>query len=212
MNNRYRHYSRYRTVVKRLVNWPFGLGVVDDGTPPKSPTPGGRPCAARRLRRAACSPPSTRPRTGRHPRDPRQSGDRQRRLPAPRATGRAAPRVAPRVRGRVHPARAHARDRGPRCAQPGRNTTRCTCGARSTSRFPDITVDSLQRLLPDKNTVVLIYCNNNFRDAPDPMPTKLPPAALNLVDVHVAVHLRLSQRVRARAESFSERHKDRVRG
>ncbi len=46
--------------------------------------------------------------------------------------------------------------------------------------FPDITVDSLQRLLPDKSTVVLIYCNNNFRDAPDPMPTKLPPAALNL--------------------------------
>jgi hypothetical protein len=46
--------------------------------------------------------------------------------------------------------------------------------------FPDITVDSLDALLPDKNAIVLIYCNNNFRDAPDPMPSKLPPAALNL--------------------------------
>jgi hypothetical protein len=46
--------------------------------------------------------------------------------------------------------------------------------------FPDITIDSLNSLLPDKSATVLIYCNNNFRDAPDPMPTKLPPAALNL--------------------------------
>ena len=46
--------------------------------------------------------------------------------------------------------------------------------------FPDITIDSLKTLLPDKHAVVLIYCNNNFRDAPDPMPGKLPPAALNL--------------------------------
>ena len=46
--------------------------------------------------------------------------------------------------------------------------------------FPDITVDSLNALLPDRNAIVLIYCNNNFRDAPDPMPSKLPPAALNL--------------------------------
>jgi hypothetical protein len=46
--------------------------------------------------------------------------------------------------------------------------------------FPDITVDSLDALLPNKDAIVLIYCNNNFRDAPDPMPSKLPPAALNL--------------------------------
>jgi phage shock protein E len=46
--------------------------------------------------------------------------------------------------------------------------------------FPDITIDSLNALLPDKDAIVLIYCNNNFRDAPDPMPSKLPPAALNL--------------------------------
>ena len=46
--------------------------------------------------------------------------------------------------------------------------------------FSDITIDSLNALLPDKNATILIYCNNNFRDAPDPMPTKLIAAALNL--------------------------------
>ena len=46
--------------------------------------------------------------------------------------------------------------------------------------FADITIDSLNALVPDKSTTILIYCNNNFRDAPDPMPAKLLPAALNL--------------------------------
>jgi hypothetical protein len=46
--------------------------------------------------------------------------------------------------------------------------------------FPDLTVDSLARLVPDTRTLILIYCNNNFRNAPDAMPAKLPPAALNL--------------------------------
>ncbi|HTP98941.1 MAG TPA: rhodanese-like domain-containing protein [Casimicrobiaceae bacterium] len=46
--------------------------------------------------------------------------------------------------------------------------------------FPDLTVESLAATVPDKSTVILIYCNNNFRDAPDPFPSKLPPAALNL--------------------------------
>ena len=46
--------------------------------------------------------------------------------------------------------------------------------------FPDLTVESLAAAVPDKRTVILIYCNNNFRDAPDPFPSKLPPAALNL--------------------------------
>ena len=46
--------------------------------------------------------------------------------------------------------------------------------------FADITVDSLNTLLPDKNATILIYCNNNFADAPDPMPAKLVAAALNL--------------------------------
>lgn len=46
--------------------------------------------------------------------------------------------------------------------------------------FPDITVESLQRVLPDKSTRILIYCNNNFINAEAPFPTKLPAAALNL--------------------------------
>jgi hypothetical protein len=46
--------------------------------------------------------------------------------------------------------------------------------------FPDITVDSLQKTIPDKDTRILIYCNNNFRDAEKPFPTKLPAASLNL--------------------------------
>lgn len=46
--------------------------------------------------------------------------------------------------------------------------------------FPDLTVDSLASLAPDRDTLILIYCNNNFASAPDPMPSKLPAAALNL--------------------------------
>ena len=46
--------------------------------------------------------------------------------------------------------------------------------------FPDFTVDNLARLIPDKDTLVLIYCNNNFANAPDPMPVKMIAAALNL--------------------------------
>ena len=46
--------------------------------------------------------------------------------------------------------------------------------------FPDITVESLGRLLPDKNTKILIYCNNNFRGAESPFPSKMPAASLNI--------------------------------
>lgn len=46
--------------------------------------------------------------------------------------------------------------------------------------FPDITVDSLAAILPDRNTRILIYCNNNFLNAPDAFPTKLARASLNL--------------------------------
>lgn len=46
--------------------------------------------------------------------------------------------------------------------------------------FPDITVASLKETIPDKNTRVLIYCNNNFVNAEGPFPTKLPTASLNL--------------------------------
>jgi len=46
--------------------------------------------------------------------------------------------------------------------------------------FPDITVESLNRLLPDKNTRILIYCNNNFQNAEKPFPAKMAVASLNL--------------------------------
>jgi phage shock protein E len=46
--------------------------------------------------------------------------------------------------------------------------------------FPDITVDSLAQLLPDKNVRILIYCNNNFSNAPKPFPSKNADASLNL--------------------------------
>jgi hypothetical protein len=46
--------------------------------------------------------------------------------------------------------------------------------------FPDITVASLKQTIPDKNTRVLIYCNNNFRNAEEPFPAKKPTASLNL--------------------------------
>ena len=46
--------------------------------------------------------------------------------------------------------------------------------------FSDIAVDSLRLTLPDKNTRILIYCNNNFEGAEGPFPTKIPSASLNL--------------------------------
>src|SRR5436309_4118749 len=46
--------------------------------------------------------------------------------------------------------------------------------------FPDITIESLKKTIPDKETRVLIYCNNNFREAEKPFPSKLPTASLNL--------------------------------
>ena len=46
--------------------------------------------------------------------------------------------------------------------------------------FPDIALGSLKELLPDKDVRILIYCNNNFRNAEGPFPSKLPSASLNL--------------------------------
>jgi len=46
--------------------------------------------------------------------------------------------------------------------------------------FPDIAIESLKKAFPDKKTRILIYCNNNFRGAEGPFPTKLPSASLNL--------------------------------
>ncbi len=46
--------------------------------------------------------------------------------------------------------------------------------------FPDLTRESLNRLIPDKKTKVLIYCNNNFKNAEGPFPGKAAVASLNL--------------------------------
>jgi hypothetical protein len=46
--------------------------------------------------------------------------------------------------------------------------------------FPDITVDSLATMFPDKNAKILIYCNNNFRNAEDAFPRKIAEASLNI--------------------------------
>jgi len=46
--------------------------------------------------------------------------------------------------------------------------------------FPDIAYESLRRLIPDRNTRILIYCNNNFREGVPAFPTKAASASLNL--------------------------------
>lgn len=46
--------------------------------------------------------------------------------------------------------------------------------------FPDITVESLETMFPDKNAKILIYCNNNFVNAADAFPRKMASASLNL--------------------------------
>jgi hypothetical protein len=46
--------------------------------------------------------------------------------------------------------------------------------------FPDIAIDSLAQTLPDRNTRILIYCNNNFANLESAFATKLPSASLNL--------------------------------
>ena len=46
--------------------------------------------------------------------------------------------------------------------------------------FPDITAESLNQVLPDKNARILIYCNNNFVGDQKAFPTKMVTASLNL--------------------------------
>jgi phage shock protein E len=53
--------------------------------------------------------------------------------------------------------------------------------------FSDIAVGTLRDAIPDKSTVVLIYCNNNFVNAPSAFPSKLPAASLNLA-TYVALY------------------------
>ena len=53
--------------------------------------------------------------------------------------------------------------------------------------FPDIAVGSLNTLIPDRKTRILIYCNNNFAGAEGPFPAKLASASLNLA-TYVALY------------------------
>jgi rhodanese-like protein len=46
--------------------------------------------------------------------------------------------------------------------------------------FPDIAIESLKNTIPDKNTRILIYCNNNFSGALTVFASKAPSVALNL--------------------------------
>lgn len=53
--------------------------------------------------------------------------------------------------------------------------------------FSDIAVESLARTIPDKNTRILIYCNNNFANAAQPFPSKMPSASLN-ISTYIALY------------------------
>lgn len=46
--------------------------------------------------------------------------------------------------------------------------------------FTDFTEETLAKIFPDKNTRILIYCNNNFDNAPRSMPLKIAGASLNI--------------------------------
>jgi hypothetical protein len=53
--------------------------------------------------------------------------------------------------------------------------------------FPDITVESLNRVLPDKGARILIYCNNNFAGDQKAFPTKVAIASLN-ISTYIALY------------------------
>lgn len=46
--------------------------------------------------------------------------------------------------------------------------------------YPDFTEERLSKLIPTKDTPVLIYCNNNFLGSPVAMASKIAPASLNV--------------------------------
>ena len=52
-------------------------------------------------------------------------------------------------------------------------------GARHLS-FTEITAPELAKVLPDKSTRILIYCNNNFLNSPIAFASKAPSASLNI--------------------------------
>ncbi len=46
--------------------------------------------------------------------------------------------------------------------------------------LPDMTAEDLAKLIPSKETRVVIYCNNNFKNEPQAFAPKAPTASLNL--------------------------------
>lgn len=46
--------------------------------------------------------------------------------------------------------------------------------------FSDFTEGALEKLIPDKTTRILIYCNNNFKNEPVNFASKSAPVALNI--------------------------------
>ena len=52
-------------------------------------------------------------------------------------------------------------------------------GAKNLS-LPDFTEEELAKVIPEKTTRVLIYCNNNFADEEKAFPSKVARAALNI--------------------------------
>ena len=53
--------------------------------------------------------------------------------------------------------------------------------------FSDFTEEKLAKVIPEKTTTILIYCNNNFAGSPVSMMLKMAPASLN---VHTQASLR----------------------
>jgi phage shock protein E len=46
--------------------------------------------------------------------------------------------------------------------------------------LPDVTAEELAKVIPDKSSRILIYCNNNFVNEPTALPAKAITASLNL--------------------------------
>ncbi len=46
--------------------------------------------------------------------------------------------------------------------------------------FPEITAEELAKIFPNKSTRILIYCNNNFLNAPNTFASKVHTASLNI--------------------------------
>jgi hypothetical protein len=57
-------------------------------------------------------------------------------------------------------------------------------GAKNLS-LPDMTEEDLAKVIPSRTTRVLIYCNNNFLNEIEALPSKTPSASLNVYTMNV---------------------------